>query len=148
MNLLKLLGKLAVLACVGIAALTIAGKVRQNSGGAAASGPSAADDKLSAAGFFLLSRDDANNPNVIITAPPNCPSETAQHARALGDALAQAGIPHEMRSGVEFQFHDPADVERVNKHMANIANPLVLVRGWAKGNPTLDDIIAQYRNGR
>jgi hypothetical protein len=31
--------------------------------------------------------------------------------------------------------------------MANVANPLVLVRGWARGNPTALDVIAQYRSG-
>jgi hypothetical protein len=151
MNLLKLLGKLAVLACVGIAALTIAGKVSQHSGakgGGVAAGPSAADDKLSDAGFFLLSRDDAKNPNVIIMSPPNCPSYEAQRARELADGLRDAGIPSELKQGIEFQFHDPDDVARVNKHMNNLPNPLVLVRGWAKGSPTLQDVIAQYRDGR
>ncbi len=80
--------------------------------------------------------------------PPNCPSTDAQWARALGDSLARAGIPHEMKSEIGFNFDNPDDVARVNKYMANIANPLVLVRGWARGNPTFDQVVAQYRAGK
>jgi hypothetical protein len=148
MNLLKTAFKVVIFAVVAVAVLTIAGKVRQASarnGGAAASAEEQTGDKLSAAGFFLLSRDDAKNPNVVIMSPPNCPSHEAQRARALGDSLAQAGIPHEMRSGIQFQFNNPDDVARVNKYMTDVANPLVLVRGWARGNPSLDQVIAQYR---
>jgi len=152
MNLLKTLGKLVVIVCVSIAALTIIGKVRQHAaatgGATAAAGKSADDDKLSDAGFFLLSRDDAKNPNVVIMSPPNCPSYEAQRARELADGLRDAGIPSELKQGIEFQFHDPDDVARVNKHMANVPNPLVLVRGWAKGSPTLQDVIAQYNAGK
>lgn len=156
MNLLKMIGKVAIFAVVAVMVLTIFGKVRQRAaavGGAGAENKTAgarssADDQLSAAGFFLLSRDDAKNPNVVIMSPPNCPSDEAARARMLADSLAQAGIPHEMRQDIGFTFHDPDDVARVNQHMSNLANPLVLVRGWGKGNPTAQDIIAQYRNGR
>lgn len=136
---------------VAIVAVTIFGKVRQN---AAASAPaksataSAKDPGLSPNGFFLLSRDDAKNPRVTIMSPPNCPSHEAAMARALESSLQNAGIPTEMKQSLEFQFTDPADVERVNQYMANVANPLVLVRGWAKGAPTAQDVIAQYNSGK
>lgn len=144
MNILKIL--LSVV--VGIVALTIFGKIRQNfpaSGSAAAAG--ARDPGLSPAGFFLLSRDDAKNPRVTIMAPPNCPSHEAQRARELQAALQSAGIPCEMKQEIGFQFNDPADVARVTKYMDNAANPVVLVRGWAKGAPSTEDVIAQYRAG-
>jgi hypothetical protein len=135
---------------VAIVAFTVIGKVRQR---AAASAPakaaaSAKDPGLSTAGFFLLSRDEAKNPRVTIMSPPNCPSHEAAMAQALQASLLNAGIPCELKQGIEFQFTDPADVERVNKYMANVANPLVLVRGWAKGAPTAQDVIAQYNSGQ
>jgi hypothetical protein len=52
-----------------------------------------------------------------------------------------------MKSEIGFNFTDPDDAARVQKYMANVANPLVLVRGRAKGNPTFDDVIAEYRAG-
>ena len=148
MNLLKTV--MAVI--LVIAALTLFGKIRQKladgapAGGAAAA--SAKDPGLSPAGFFLLNRDDAKNSRVTIMAPPNCPSEDAARARSLQASLQSAGIPCEMKQEIGFEFHDPDDVARVNKYMANVANPLVLVRGWGKGNPSAADVIAQYRAGK
>jgi len=149
MMLLKIL--MAVI--LAIAALTVVGKIRQKM---AANAPAATaktqgkakDPGLSPAGFFLLSRDDAKNPRVTIMSAPNCPSHESQMAEALASALTSAGVPCELKQGIEFQFTDPADVERVNKYMANVANPLVLVRGWAKGAPTVQDVIAQYQSGQ
>ena len=138
---------------VAIVALTLFGKIRQKVGGSgtgssSASASNAKDPGLSPAGFFLLSRDDAKNPRVTIMSAPNCPSYESQLAQALASSLNSAGIPCELKQGIEFQFHDPADVERVNKYMTNVANPVVLVRGWAKGNPTAQDVIAQYQSGQ
>jgi hypothetical protein len=136
---------------IAIVALTIFGKIRQraaNAPGRSTATANAKDPGLSPAGFFLLSRDDARNPRVTIMSPPNCPSHEAQMAQALQASLNNAGIPCELKSEIGFNFTDPADVERVNKYMANIANPLVLVRGWAKGAPTAQDVIAQYNAGR
>lgn len=145
MNLLKILFKLAVFAVVAVAALTIVGKVRQRS--AAGNSSRAAADKPSDAGFILLRPEDAKNPRVAIMSPPNCPSDAAQRARALDSALNSAGIPCEIKSGISFSFDNPDDAARVQKFMANVADPLVLVRGWAKGNPTVDQVIAEYRTG-
>jgi hypothetical protein len=150
MNLLKMLSKLAVFAVVAVAALTIVGKVHQRAaanGPAGGASPAAAEDKLSDAGFFLLSRDEAKNSQVTIMSVPNCPSVEAERARVLGSALHSAGIPCEMKSDITFTFTNPEDTARVNRRMENIANPLVLVRGWARGNPTLDQVIAEYRAG-
>lgn len=134
---------------VAIVALTIFGKVRQRvAAGSPAATASAKDPGLSAAGFFLLSKDDAKNPRVTIMSPPNCPSHEAAMARSLQASLTNAGIPAEMKQSIEFQFTDPAEAERVNKFMSNVANPLVLVRGWAKGAPTAQDVIAQYNAGK
>jgi hypothetical protein len=144
--------KIIMAVVMAIAALTIVGKVRQkmaaNAPAAAKAGGNAKDPGLSPAGFFLLSRDDAKNPRVTIMSAPNCPSHETQMAEALASSLNAAGIPCELKQGIEFQFTDPADVERVNKYMANVANPLVLVRGWAKGAPTAQDVIAQYQSGK
>lgn len=131
---------------LAIIALTIVGKIRQKVAetAPASAAASAKDPGLSPAGFFLLKADEAKNPRVTIMSPPNCPSHEAQLARSLEASLQAAGIPCEMKQEIAFEFHDPDEVARVNKYMTNIANPLVLVRGWAKGNPTTQDVIAQY----
>lgn len=147
---------LKILLCVvgGIAALTIFGKVRQKIAASpkapagVAGKADAKDPGLSPAGFFLLSRDDASNPRVTIMSPPNCPGHEAMRARELEASLQAAGIPCEMKQEIGFNFTDPDDMARVNKYMGSVANPLVLVRGWAKGNPLPQDVIAQYQSGR
>lgn len=148
MKILKIL--LGIVAAVVV--LPIFGKVRQQQVAASApassaSGKSAASAKdpgLSPAGFFLVSRDHEKNPCVTIMSPPNCPSEEAAGARMLESSLQSAGIPTEMKPEIGFEFHDPEDTARASKYMNNVANPLVLVRGWAKGNPKVEDVIAQY----
>jgi hypothetical protein len=146
MNLLKtVMGVIMV-----IAVLTVFGQIRQKVNLAAASAPvtAAADHPLSAAGFFLLSREDARNPRVTIMSPPNCPSDEARRAQALAESLKAVGIPCELKQEIGFTFTNPDDVARVNKSMANLATPLVLVRGWAKGNPSAQDVIVQFQAGK
>jgi hypothetical protein len=150
MNLLKMIGQIMVIGCVAVAAFTIVGKVRQRTAGSGSSAgaTAGAGDKVSDAGFFLLSKDDAANNTVIVMCAPNCPRIESQRAHALGDSLASAGIPYELRSEIGFTFHDPDDMARVQKYMENVTNPLVLIRGRAKGNPTFDEVVAEYRGGK
>jgi len=139
---------------VAIVGLTLVGKVRQkiaanppkaSASAKTAGGANAKDPGLSAAGFFLVSRDAGSNSNVIIMTVPNCPSDEAARAQMLQSSLLSAGIPCEMRQDISFNFTDPSDFERVNKYTSGgIANPVVIVRGWAKGNPTAEDVISQY----
>ena len=42
---------------------------------------------------------------------------------------------------------DEKEAARIQKFMGNVSNPFVLVRGRAKGNPTLEAVIAEYRSG-
>ena len=141
--------KMILAIVLAVVVLTIFGKVRQKvAASAPAATASARDPGLSPAGFFLLKKEEAKNPRVTIMSPPNCPSHEAAMARSLQASLQNAGIPAELKDSIEFQFTDPADVERVNKYMSNVANPLVLVRGWAKGAPTAQDVIAQYNAGK
>jgi hypothetical protein len=50
-----------------------------------------------------------------------------------------------MSNTLQISFTDPAEAQRVQQFMSRVQNPLVLVRGWAKGNPSLEDVVAQYR---
>lgn len=142
---------LKILLCVvvGLVGLTIFGKVRQGLAkktGVAAAAPAKQDDPgLSAQGFFFISDQEARNKGVKIMTVPNCPSEEAARAEALASAVRSAGVPVQTQQGVGFDFNHPADFERVKKYMENIPQPLVIVSGWAKGNPTAADVIAQYR---
>lgn len=139
MGILKVL--LFLVAAFGV--FTVYAKYRQSH--PAPAGAAARNPGMSAQGFVLLKREEAGNPRVTIMSPPNCPSHEARRARDLEAALQSAGVPCEVKDSIEFTITDPADAQRVQGFMSNVANPLVLVRGWAKGNPSAEDIIAQYR---
>ena len=143
MGLLKTLSKLAITGVVAVAALTIVGKVRQASAANAGKSPDAASE----AGFVMLKPEEATNGAVVIMSAPNCPREEAVRARALAASLQEAGIPNEIRSEISFQITDEKEAARIQKFMGNVSNPFVLVRGRAKGNPTLEAVIAEYRSG-
>ena len=149
MKLLKIL----LCVCGAIAALTVFGRIRQkvaaNSEGkskaAASASVSTKDPGLSPQGFFLLKRDEAGKSQVTIFIPENCPSNESERARLLMAGVQAAGIPCETQQGIDVTFNDPDEFARLQKYGSTIENPLVLVKGWAKGNPSADQIIAQYR---
>jgi len=137
-----MLGKLAITGVVAVAALTIVGKVRQ----ASASHSAPAADQASEAGFVMLKPEEAGSKTVVIMSAPNCPREEAVRARDLAAKLQSAGIPNELRSEISFSFTDEKEAARIQKFMGEVTNPLVLVRGRGKGNPTLEAVIAEYRS--
>ena len=152
MKLLVLLGKVALATVVAAAGLAFYGKIRQAQAKSAASRPVAAAkvsrDQLSPEGFFFFGETEEKNPRVIVMTPANCPGQDAQRAQALVELLGQAGVPVEVRSGISMAFTDPSEAERVSRHMENAAIPIVIVRGWAKGAPTYDQVLAEYNRSR
>jgi hypothetical protein len=136
---------LKALLVLGIAfgAFTLYAKYRQAHPAPAAAG--APDANVSPAGFVLLNREEARNPTVTVMVAPGCPRDEAVRGRELHAALQQAGIPCTMSNTLQISFTDPAEAQRVQQFMSRVQNPLVLVRGWAKGNPSLEDVVAQYR---
>lgn len=139
MAILKAL--LVLVAAFGV--FTLYAKYRQAHPAPAAS--STPDAGVSPAGFVLINREDAGNPTVTVMVAPGCPRDEAVRGRELHAALQQAGVPCTMSNTLQISFTDPAEAERVQQFMSGVQNPLVLVRGWAKGNPSLQDVLAQYR---
>ncbi|MBV8123886.1 MAG: hypothetical protein JOY60_14510 [Burkholderiaceae bacterium] len=111
---------------------------------AMASGPS-----TSAGPFVALPPADGQDPaTVFVVAAQNCPHADAQRADRLAEALAQRGIPVQRTHDVRFHFHSRPDstvVDRMNGIM-NGPLPVVFVRGRAKSNPSLDEVIAEFKD--
>jgi hypothetical protein len=145
---MKLL-KLIAFVFVAIVALTVFGKVKQK---LAAKNPQVAqagnpkDPGLSPQGFFLMTRAEEKKRTVTVFSAPGCPSSEAQRARDLMASIQAAGIPCEEKQGIELTFTDPDDTARMQKYGSTIENPLVMVRGWGKGNPSAEQVIAEYRS--
>ncbi|PAT43133.1 hypothetical protein AAHN93_02660 [Vandammella animalimorsus] len=105
----------------------------------------------SAQGFVSVPMPDgAQARTVLIFTPRNCPSDWAQRAQALADALAREGIPAQRSSHYRVSMVDPTpEQEQALQRFTALSKqpgPLVLINGQAKANPSADEVIAQYRS--
>lgn len=82
---------------------------------------------------------------VMVVAAENCPHEDAQRADGLAQALSEQGIPVVRTHNVSFnQISSNAEAGRITAIM-NGRLPIVFVRDRAKSNPTLEEVIAEYK---
>jgi hypothetical protein len=84
--------------------------------------------------------------NVVVLAAEGCSEDAAQRADALTSELSRLGVPVTRAHDIRFEQLDPRvdDVGQINAVM-NGTLPVVLVRGRARNNPTLDEVLAEYR---
>jgi hypothetical protein len=86
---------------------------------------------------------------VMVFAPHNCPREGAQRAAALTRALTRLGISNVSTSHYGAQVYEPnSDTEAGFRRLSVVMNgevPIVLVNGMGKANPTVDEVVAEYR---
>jgi hypothetical protein len=102
-------------------------------------------------GFVTLLPAGGQNPQTVyVVAAENGPHAEAQRADRLAEDLSRAGIPVERTHDVRFRFTSRPDgevMERMNKIM-NGPLPAVFIRGRAKSNPSLDEVVAEYKGER
>lgn len=98
-------------------------------------------------GFVLLPGTSTTASNAVqVIAAEDCPEEAAQRANSLAEQLSSKGIPVTRTHSISFTVTsgDPADAQRISSIMSGEL-PIVLVRGKARSNPSLDEVIAEYR---
>jgi hypothetical protein len=101
-------------------------------------------------GFVALPTLAGSSPGqVIVFAPENCPSEKAQHADELARQLTARNIPtiHSHEASFTSFDPDPSIGIRLDSVMKGEL-PIVFVNGKGKANPTLEEILAEYRGAR
>jgi hypothetical protein len=111
----------------------------------AKSAPKLAD--VSPNGFIALpAATNLNTNRVIVLAAENCPKEDARRADNLAEELGRRNIPYTRAHSANFDVPnpDPAILRRLDSVMKG-ALPIVFVNGRAKANPTLDEVLAEYR---
>ena len=92
--------------------------------------------------------DGAERDSVLILAPVNCPREGARRADALAQRLREQGIPavrSDRYSVARITADNAAGVNRAVEVMRTNVVPVVFVKGMAKGNPSSDEVAAEYR---
>lgn len=107
------------------------------------SGPAVSEN-----GFAALPPADGQNARtVFVVAAQNCPHEEARRADRLAEDLARKGIPVERTQDVRFSITSPPD-SSVMERMSRIMNgplPIVFVNGRAKSNPSLEEVVAEFK---
>lgn len=90
----------------------------------------------------------AGTGTVIVIAAENCPEQAAQRADYMAEQLRHDRIPVTRLHSVSFDIQngDSAIAARVMEIM-NGELPIVLVHGKAKSNPTVEEVIDEYRSG-
>lgn len=82
---------------------------------------------------------------VYVVAAENCPHEEAQRADRLATELSNQNISVQRTHRVGFStLREASQAERVNTVM-NGELPIVFINGRAKSNPTLDEVVKEYR---
>lgn len=110
-------------------------------------------EATSPTGFVTAAMPAEATPNtVLILAPLNCPSDGAQRADRLADELGSRSIPVRRASRFSLQAEDAGDDQRarIDRSVAvlNGEIPAVFVNGMAKSNPTVEEVVAEYRRTR
>jgi hypothetical protein len=99
-------------------------------------------------GFVSLPAVRGRSPSaVLVVAAEDCPHEDAQRADRLADDLSRNGLPVVRTHSVGFDIPNggQADLDNINRVMTGQL-PVVFVRGRAKANPTLDEVVAEFRS--
>ena len=135
MNLLKLVLVLAV-------AAGAYNYLRQHQAPGTQAGALSSDN-----GFVSLPPVRGQSPSaVLVIAAEDCPHDDAQRADRLADDLSRSGVPVVRIHNLTFDVEGggSADLDRINAVMGGTL-PVVFVRGRAKANPSLDQVLAEYR---
>jgi hypothetical protein len=109
--------------------------------------PAGADASITSENGFvaLPPMEGGNTDAVMVVAAENCPHEDAQRADGLAQALSEQGIPVVRTHNVSFnQIGSSEEAGRITSIM-NGRLPVVFVRGRAKSNPALEEVIAEYK---
>lgn len=87
---------------------------------------------------------------IVLLAPEGCPMDGGVRADLLAQALSDRGVPFTRSNKANLTMDwspNSAELERVNAVMQGEV-PIVFVRGKAKANPTLEEVLAEYGAGR
>jgi hypothetical protein len=98
----------------------------------------------------VIMPDDAPRNTVLIFAALNCPSAQAKRANAMATQLTQMGIPTQRTSNysaARLTRDQMPILARTNAVMGGEI-PIVLINGVAKANPSVDEVVSEYRRDK
>lgn len=106
-------------------------------------------------GFFNVSINLPGRNGIVIMAPLNCSSQQAQKADYLASELKRRNIPAERIKGftvnIDVTKYTKQEMQELEERMAYVRRmpiPIVFVNGKVKSDPTVDDIINEWKMQR
>jgi len=101
-------------------------------------------------GFIHVQMPDGTPANtVLILAALNCPSDAAQRADAMARILNEKGIPAIRSSNSSFsaRARTQEQIALLNGSVvvSNGALPIIFINGMGKANPSVEEVVSQYR---
>jgi hypothetical protein len=96
----------------------------------------------------VLAASGAPQNTAIILAALNCPSAQAKRADALAAKLDELGIPNTRANNysVANVTRDQAPLIKQTSAVLGGEIPVVIINGKGKANPSVDDVVAEYRH--
>jgi hypothetical protein len=102
-------------------------------------------------GFVPVKMPPGTPPDkVIILAALNCPSAAAQRADTMAKRLTEMGIPNARANHFSATITDRDEIPLLERTSVVVQgeNPVVIVNGMAKANPTVDEVASEFRLGK
>lgn len=105
---------------------------------------------MSPSGFLPVPMPQGSSPNtVLVFAPLNCPREGAQRARALTQRLKELGISTVETNHYGAQIFEPSPEAEAGFKRLNIVMmgeiPIVLINGMGKANPSIEEVVSEFK---
>lgn len=96
----------------------------------------------------VLTTQGSSSGTVIILAALNCPSAQAQRADALAARLSRMGIPNRRMNHYAISRITREQMPLIRQTNAVLTGeiPIVIVNDRAEANPTVDEVVAEYRD--
>jgi hypothetical protein len=96
-------------------------------------------------GFVKVPLPEGAVANQVLIVGPNCHRPQGVRTRALASGLAKLNIPYQQTSSVRMSSDvGLGNIFQLNQLMAGDA-PIVFVNRKGKANPSLDEVLAEYR---
>ncbi|MGH8052559.1 MAG: hypothetical protein ACREP4_01335 [Stenotrophomonas sp.] len=113
-----------------------------------------ASGNVSSIDGFIPVEMPGNTPRntVLVLAPANCPSEQAQRAEALIQALQGQGIPVTRGNSIDFNITNPSAEQRAavdrTVEVFKQGAPAVFINGMGMSNPSFAQVSSVYEKTR
>ncbi len=99
-------------------------------------------------GFVKAAMPDGAIANEVLIVGPECDRPEGIRARTLASSLAKLNIPYRRTESISMNSDSTEDIFEAMERMDELMkgdSPVVFINAKGKANPTIDQVIAEYR---